>query len=209
MSSLIAAPFASLSRASFTGAVALLLGVVLGGCSSGDGGSGSSSKDNSCASVCKRIDAPHCPGAEPDCEAACEDQTAETPDECKTQLNALKSCFASAKFTCDEDGMPTADGCKNQLSSWSKCVAANVDTDTPAACSADPEDDECAACAKAQCCTELNACATNDGCTSAFDCVNACADDACVSDCLTASSNAEQAITAIVDCTQAKCAACQ
>ncbi|WP_437297358.1 hypothetical protein [Sorangium sp. So ce426] len=40
-------------------------------------------------------------------------------------------------------------------------------------CEADPDDDDCAVCAKASCCEELSACADDPGCAGWIDCLSA------------------------------------
>jgi hypothetical protein len=63
-------------------------------------------------------------------------------------------------------------------------------------------------CTKMKCCSEFSACTGNQECVALADCVNACADDACIDDCRgTASDAAIQTFSNLLACSRMNCAA--
>ena len=106
------------------------------------------------------------------------------------------SCVAACngKF-CGED-----DGCGTKCTAC-ETVGENCDEDTWECADADP----CSACVAASCGTEYNACISNVECVLIYQCVGACADDACRLACYTDHADGQADYDTVSDCAMTNC----
>lgn len=179
-----------------------LLFSVLGIACGDDEGGGARA---SCEQICERMEAPSCANTSPNCVATCREEKLNTPMDCEPELDALSKCFAGATFQCDANKVPMAAACQAKLNRWLACSGepslpdddgeepqddgdSRPDPDEPGddsdelVCKAAPDDDSCDTCLKGSCCEETAAC--GPACQRIANCIQECADDACIDTCV-------------------------
>ena len=93
-----------------------------GSSSSNSNGGGATGAD--CKSVCAKSDALKCPmTTQGDCAMQCDS----SPPACKSQLDALSACGATAMVMCDAMGEAKVVGCDQQTGAYISCVFMNFD----------------------------------------------------------------------------------
>lgn len=101
---------------------------ALAGCGGDDKKKADSTKSTDaalCRRICERSAKAECENDPADCTTQCGALISQTPDGCKSELEAFTKCAEKATFTCDEDDESEAESCDRQLSAWSRCVGAD------------------------------------------------------------------------------------
>ncbi len=200
----------------------LLFSVLGVACGDDEGGARSAS----CEQICERIEAPACANASPNCGASCREEKLNTPVDCEPKLDALSDCFAGATFQCDANDVPMAAACKTKLNRWLECAGEPMlpddgekpqddddsppDTDEPddgsdeLVCKAASDDDSCDTCLKGACCDETAAC--GPACQRIADCMQECADDACIDSCVQENLDGAYQFSQLATCMVQNCA---
>jgi hypothetical protein len=181
------------------------------------------SRGATCEQVCRRMEAPGCENAAPNCVEECEEEKLNTAVECQSEMDALTTCFAGATFQCDEHQIPMAKACESKLNRWLACAGEEplpVDDDEQQQdddgkpgqdtdgeqnlCEAAPDDDACDTCLKGACCEETAECGPD--CQRIADCVQECPDDECVDTCVNDNLDGAYQFSVLATCMVQNCA---
>jgi hypothetical protein len=150
--------------------------LALLGCSTGTGGTGSTSGGGTCESACNHVASVPCidqDGGVPACVSQCEAEISSSA-QCASQTQAYLECVSTATITCDANGVPNVSTvCATQSRAYSMC----------AACLPASTDDACDTCSKSSCCTEWRALVGDPHLFDYSDCISACPDIACFDGC--------------------------
>lgn len=97
-----------------------------GGSSGGGGSSGFGGGSPTCAQLCPKILAAHCPQGpanETSCETGC--TVVSTDAACAQQYAALATCAGNnPQYACDSSGAVTVTGCQSQNDALNTCMAS-------------------------------------------------------------------------------------
>jgi hypothetical protein len=169
----------------------------------GDGGVG---VGDVCTASCAQVDAPRCPGADPNCVSDCQKLLAGAPAACQSAARALYACQAANTFSCDANGKPHAAACDGPEQSLILCLqGGGGDAGTPSTCPSAQGDNACTACAKASCCTAYAACGNSNDCIALSQCISTCQDQTCVSNCASRYPGGVSALEALEQCAGSAC----
>lgn len=163
-----------------------------GGATDTDGGSGGGTDGGgTCTPACTDAVCGAADGCGGKCAGTCDEGKS-----CKQGVCVDDSCVAACTDkVCGED-----DGC------GTKCTACATAGET---CNEDTwvceAADACMACVQASCTAEFTTCSGNVDCVLIYQCVGACTDDTCVTDCYTAKPDGQADYDVVVACAQTNC----